>query len=160
MDGHRRVWLGSIEITELVRRELEEEISSIAAMEARKMLAEIRPEELPAPGVSSLPRGEVSRPRRFWFKVNAELIIYGATEPDASVTIADRPIKLRPDGTFSFRFSLPDGRYQLPAVATSGDGVEAREARLEFGRSTEFRGQVEAHPQPAELRPPRPENVQ
>ena len=156
MDSHRRVWLGSIEITELVRRQLEEEI---AAIEARKMLGEIRPEEVPGLGISSPAGGEVPRPRKFWFKVNAELIVYGATEPDAKVTIADRAIKLRPDGTFSFRFSLPDGRYQLPAVAVSGDGVEGREARLEFSRSTEYRGQVETHSQNGELRPPLPEHV-
>ena len=160
LDSHRRVWLGSIEITELVRRQLEEEIASIAAIEARKMLGEVRPEEVPGLGISSPAGGEIARPRKFWFKVNAELIVYGATEPDAKVTVAERAIKLRPDGTFSFRFSLPDGRYQLPAVATSGDGVEAREARLEFSRSTDYRGQVEPHPQNGELRPPRPENVQ
>ena len=91
--------------------------------------------------------------------MNAELIVYGATEPDAKVTVAERPIKLRPDGTFSFRFSLPDGRYQLPALAVSGDGEEAREARLEFARCTEYHGPVEAHPQDAALRPPNPENI-
>jgi hypothetical protein len=98
--------------------------------------------------------------RKFWFKVNAELIVYGATEPNARVTVADRQIKLRPDGTFSFRFSLPDGRYQLPAVAVSSDGEEAREARLEFARSTEYQGPVEAHPQDAALQPPRGEHIQ
>ena len=74
------------------------------------------------------------RRRGFWFNVNAELIIYGATEPDAKVTIGDRQIKLRPDGTFSFRFALPDGEYPLPAAAHSADGEETREAQLEFSR--------------------------
>ena len=32
----------------------------------------------------------------------------GATEPDAAVTIGGRKIQLRKDGTFSFRFALPD----------------------------------------------------
>jgi len=46
--------------------------------------------------------------------VNAELIIYGATEPDAQVTIGGRANQAAPDGSFSFRFSLPDGDYELP----------------------------------------------
>ena len=84
----------------------------------------------------SSPFGGAERQRGFWFNVNAELIIYGATEPDATVTIGDRKIKLRPDGTFSFRFALPDGEYPLPAAAHSADGEETREARLEFSRNT------------------------
>jgi hypothetical protein len=87
------------------------------------------------------------------------LIVYGATEPDARVTIADRLVKLRPDGTFSFRFALPDGRYDLPAQAASADGHEVREALLEFSRSTEYHGHVEPHPQDERLRTPRAENI-
>lgn len=162
IDELRRVFLGSIEITELVRRQLEvEELASIAAQENRGVPVALRIEKIPGVGISSPLGGEMKvRGRKFWFKVNAELIVYGATEPDARVTVADRQIQLRPDGTFSFRFSLPDGRYQLPAVAVSGDGEEAREARLEFARSTEYQGPVEAHPQDATLRPPRGEHVQ
>ena len=160
IDSFRRVWLGSMEITELVRRQLEEEVASIAAAEARRAEPrEGRGAKVPELHISSPAGGEFPGARKFWFKVNAELIIYGATDPDAKVTIADRPIKLRPDGTFSFRFSLPDGRYQLPAVAVSSDGAEAREARMEFSRSTDYRGRVEPHPQGANLRPPRAEHL-
>lgn len=156
IDSFRRVWLGSMEITELVRLRLQEEIASIAAAEAKRAIrgeaVAARPSEM---NVSSPLGGDFKKPSRFWFKINAELIIYGATEPDASVTIADRPVKLRPDGTFSFRFSLPDGRYQLPAMAISSNREDGREARLEFSRSTEYRGHVEAHPQHSALRPPK-----
>lgn len=160
MDDRRRVFIGSLEITELVRRQLEEEeLSSIAAQEGEGMPPEEgarRIPPLPGAGISSFAGGEApkARARKFWFKVNAEMIIYGATEADATVTVADRTIKLRPDGTFSFRFSLPDGRYQLPALAVSSDGEETREARMEFVRSTEYHGSVEAHPQDLALRPP------
>ena len=160
VDSFRRVWLGSMEITELVRLQLQEEMASIAAAEAKRA---IRGEKIPAGpfelNIGSPTGGEFRKPGKFWFKINAELIIYGATEPDATVTIADREIKLRPDGTFSFRFSLPDGRYQLPAVAISSDGEEGREARLEFSRSTDYRGHVEPHAQDPALRAPRGENV-
>jgi hypothetical protein len=160
IDAYRRVWMGSIEITELVRRQLEEEIASIAATELARQAAEAAGPGAGLVNISSPLGGEMpGRERKFWFKVNAELIIYGATEPDAKVTVAERPVKLRPDGTFSFRFALPDGRYGLPAVAASADGVEAREAILEFSRTTDYRGRVEAHPQDPGLRSPRPENL-
>jgi uncharacterized protein len=149
MDQVRRIWVGSLEITELVRRQLQQEISSISAAQFG----------LPSSwsgGVASFssPFGGVPRQRGFWFNVNAELIIYGATEPDATVTIGDRKIKLRPDGSFSFRFALPDGAYSLPAAAHSADGEETREARLKFSRSTAYVGEVGAHPQDKRLQPP------
>jgi hypothetical protein len=94
----------------------------------------------------------------FWLKVNAELVIYGATKPDAWVTIGGRPIRLRPDGTFSYRFTLPDGTYELPVVAVSMPG-ELREAKLHFQRSTRCEGEVGEQPQDPALRTPRPEHV-
>lgn len=95
--------------------------------------------------------------RGFWFNINAELIVYGATEPDATVILEGRPIRLRPDGSFTLRFALPDGDYALPAEAVSADGVEARAARLAFARRTTYRGSVEPHPtDPALSAPPSP----
>jgi hypothetical protein len=79
--------------------------------------------------------------------VNAELIVYGATEPDARVTIGGRVIRLRPDGSFSYRFALPDGNYEMPIVAVSADQTDGRAAELKFSRSTEVRGDVGEHPQ-------------
>lgn len=81
-------------------------------------------------GVSSLGfspvRKEEKRPRKFWLVVNTELIVYGATESDAKVTVAGRAVTLRPDGTFSLRFSLPDGKQVIPVRAASCDGVDER----------------------------------
>ena len=62
----------------------------------------------------------------FWLRVGTELILYGATEPDADVTVMGKKIDLRADGTFSFRYALPNGHYELPVVATSADGDETR----------------------------------
>jgi hypothetical protein len=145
MDQVRRIWVGSLEITELVRRQLEQQVSSISAVPTS-----------PVGGLASVssPFGGLPGQRGFWFNVNAELIIYGATEPDAKVTIGDRQIKLRPDGSFSFRFALPDGEYSLPAAAQSADGVETRQARLKFSRRTAYQGEVGAHPQDKRLQPP------
>lgn len=146
IDKMRRVWIGSLEITELVRRQLQGESSSWSGALV----------SMPSSfGASwSSPMGGMEKRRGFWFNVNAELIIYGATEPDATVTIGERKIKLRPDGTFSFRFALPDGNYALPAVATSSDQEESREAALKFSRDTKYRGEVGAHPQDKKLKAP------
>lgn len=114
------------------------------------------------PGAEALFSGAAVPPpaaggRGFWFNINAELIVYGATEPDATVIIEGRPIRLRPDGSFTLRFALPDGDYSLRAEAVSADGVEARAARLAFARRTTYRGSVEPHPtDPALSAPPSP----
>ncbi len=92
--------------------------------------------------------------RGFWFQVNAELIVYGRTERDARVTIAGRPVVLREDGSFSFRFILPDGDYPLPVVAVSAAGDDGRRADLRFLRETVQSGEVGTHPQDPGLRPP------
>lgn len=161
MDSIRRVWIGSIEITELIRRKWQQEIFSAASAEFSKpwsgQLFEV-PSSIGLSSVSS-PFGGQERPRKFWFNVNAELIVYGATEPDATVRIGDRQIKLRPDGSFSYRFALPDGKYDLPATATSSDGTDQRAAALTFSRKTDFRGDVQHHPQDPALRVPSPDSV-
>ena len=106
----------------------------------------------PSSHVSSFFGGET--PKDFWFHINAELIVYGATEPSATVTFAGKPIALRPDGSFRFRFALPDGTYELPATAVSADGTDGRAAELKFSRATEIRGHVAAAPVDPALKAP------
>lgn len=159
LDAERRVWMGSLEITELIRRQLAQEMWSAAAELGRPELWSGAVWSGEVASISS-PFGRVERGRGFWFNVNAELVIYGATEPDAQVTIGGRLIRLRPDGTFSYRFALPDGQYELPAVARSADGQEARAAKLAFSRHTEYQGEVGAHPQEPTLKPPSPQHLE
>jgi hypothetical protein len=61
----------------------------------------------------------------FWFVLGTELIVYGATDPGATVTCQGRPVPLRPDGTFTLRFALPDGAQEIACRATSADRLEA-----------------------------------
>jgi hypothetical protein len=77
-------------------------------------------------GVSSSPVRKAIKERSFWMKVDCELIVYGATEPDAKVTVQGQPINLRPDGTFTLRYYLPDSRQVIPVKATSADKLEER----------------------------------
>lgn len=83
-------------------------------------------------GANGLP----SRSRHFAFELDAELIVFGTTEPDAHVTLQGDPVKVRPDGTFTVRFSLPNCRQVIPAVASSADGVEQRTVVLAIERNT------------------------
>jgi uncharacterized protein len=153
LDGVRRAWVGSLEITELLRRGLLRQRGSVEVISSAGVGA-IGRQVPPAPGSVSSPYGVPPSPKGFWFNVNAELILYGATEPDATVTLGGRVIRLRPDGTFSFRFALPDGDYELPAVAVSADGTDRRQAALEFSRSTVYEGDVGVHPQDPGLKKP------
>ncbi|MBN2024246.1 MAG: DUF4912 domain-containing protein [Pirellulales bacterium] len=72
----------------------------------------------------------------FAFEVDAEVVVFGATEPGAHVTLRGTPIRLKEDGTFSVRFSLPNRRQVLPLVASSVDGVEQRTVVLAVERNT------------------------
>lgn len=104
--------------------------------------------------ISSPPGGGEQVSREFWFNVNAELVIYGATEPDAKVTVGGRSVPLQADGSFSLRYSLPDGQYELPVVAVSADETDGRAAELTFARATQLLGNVGVHPQDPALSPP------
>lgn len=79
------------------------------------------------------------RSRRFWLIADAELIVYGATEPDATVTIAGRPVQLNPDGTFRFQMSFQDGLIDFPIMAVAADGEQTRSVHLRFMRETPSR---------------------
>jgi uncharacterized protein len=76
------------------------------------------------------------RSRGFHFELDAELLVFGSTLPDAQVTIDGRPVKLRSDGSFAERLPLPDRRQVLPATACSRDGVEQQTIVLAVERNT------------------------
>jgi hypothetical protein len=74
--------------------------------------------------------------RKFFFEIKAELTIYGRTEAGSKVTLQGEPMVLDNQGRFAMRYSLPDGRQIIPAVATSGDGIEERTIVLAIERNT------------------------
>jgi hypothetical protein len=111
---------------------------SMSSLELKQLFEERLRRPLGSQSISSFGSGALlpGRERKFWFQLDAELIVYGATEPDARVTLQGEPVKLRSDGTFTMRFSLPDGRQIVPAVATSADGLEERTIVLGVERNT------------------------
>jgi len=154
IDQSRRIWMGSLEITELIRRRLSQDVTSPTTAFGNSSFGLTSPTSPFGGGGSG-----AEQAKGFWFNVNAELIIYGATEPNAKVTLGGHEIKLRSDGTFSYRFALPGGKYDLPAVAVSASGDDARAADLKFVRDTQYLGDVGATPQDPSLKTPLPENV-
>ena len=88
-----------------------------------------------ASGRSESGRG-MAQPRSFWLVADAELIVYGATDPSASLFIGDAPVPLSSDGTFRVQVPFRDGQQVYPIRAVAADGEQERSIRLEFQRST------------------------
>ena len=66
----------------------------------------------------------------FWLWVETELILYGATEPDAQVTLMGKPLQLNPDGTFRVHFPFPNGtELHMDVRAVDKTGEMERTAR-------------------------------
>jgi hypothetical protein len=86
-------------------------------------------------GTGATPPGSV---KKFFFDIDAKLIVYGRTDPTAHLTLGNDPIDLSANGTFMMEFSLPDSRQIIPAVATSADGVEERTIVLAVERNTKY----------------------
>ncbi len=95
-------------------------------------------------GVTGLDSG--LPPEECGFRVNAEVVLFGSTRPGSRVTIFGRPVELRPDGSFTFRCALPDGRFEVPIQAVCPQGDEVRKAILTLARQTTVQGGVGAHP--------------
>ena len=76
------------------------------------------------------------RSRSFWLVADAELIVYGATDPSASLTIGDQVVPLDQDGGFRVHVPFPDGGQTYPIRAVAVDGEQERSITLDFQRQT------------------------
>jgi hypothetical protein len=130
----RRTRMGSFDMVDILRRKLVESTSTSSGQ---------WPTSMSSPFGASFG----ARERGFFMNLNAELIIYGGTDPKARVRIDGEDITLTPDGTFSYHFNFKDGKYHIPIDATSPDGVEIRSALLSFLRLTATTDGVDATPQ-------------
>jgi hypothetical protein len=80
--------------------------------------------------------GVGARQRSFWLVADAELIVYGATDPSARLTIGGEEVPLSADGTFRIQVPFRDGQQLYPIEAVAADGEQRRSITLEFRRST------------------------
>lgn len=85
-----------------------------------------------------IPGRDVGKKKDFWLWVETEIILYGATEPDAKVTLNGKHLQLNADGTFRLQFPFPDGtHHDFHVKAIDRDGDQSREARPAARRWTE-----------------------
>ena len=91
----------------------------------------------------SVADASVLRQGSLHFDVDAELIVFGKTVPNANVSVAGRPVKLRDDGSFTVRMELPDKRQVLPVTAESRDGIQQRTTVIAVERNTKVMEPVE-----------------
>lgn len=72
----------------------------------------------------------------FQLEVDAEMVVYGVTQPGSYVTLQGEPVKVQPDGTFRVRVDLPNKRQVLPIIASTADGIERQTVVLAVERNT------------------------
>jgi hypothetical protein len=89
--------------------------------------------------------GVRARQRSFWLVADAELIVYGATEPSATLKIGEEVVPLSADGTFRVQVPFRDGQQLYPIEAIAIDGEQKRNIVLRFERTT-----PEDHTNPAD----------
>jgi hypothetical protein len=80
--------------------------------------------------------GLMARPRSFWLVADAELVVYGATDPAATLRIGEEIVPLAADGTFRLQVPFRDGQQVYPITAVAADGEQRRSITLEFSRRT------------------------
>jgi hypothetical protein len=80
--------------------------------------------------------GLMARQRSFWLVADAELIVYGATDPAATLRIGEEIVPLAADGTFRLQVPFRDGQQVYPITAVAADGEQRRSITLEFSRRT------------------------
>jgi len=92
---------------------------------------------LSSPGFFCPERAPASQ--RFDLAVQTELVLHGSTQPKAAVSIQGEPVRVKPDGTFAVRMSLPEGSQVVPVKATSPSGREVRQVTVSIRRGTSRR---------------------
>ena len=85
----------------------------------------------------SLGRSEIthilSSPHQdFWFEADAELIIHGATEPGATVTVGDHSIKVKPNGTFHLRIPFTQEVMEYLMTSSAINSSKSKTIGMKF----------------------------
>ena len=109
-----------------------------ASLELQEMLEERLRRRLGRPsetrfGNGASPRGEKDT---FRLAIDAELVVYGAVDPNAHVTVQGEPVVVQQDGAFAVKVAFPDRRQVIPIVASSSDGLEQKTVILGVERNT------------------------
>ncbi len=80
--------------------------------------------------------GVIPSENSFWLIADAELIVYGATDPSAKLTIGGEAVPLASDGTFRLQVPFRDGIQNYPIKAIDSEGKHERNITMNFERVT------------------------
>lgn len=136
ISGVNKIGMSSFDIAKLMRERWEEIVSiSLPSSHTNAPTSSsstvFQPRNIQQPNFK-----EQRETKSFWLKADTEIIISGATEPDASLTLKGQPVKLSADGTFSLRFYLPNGDDKYTIQATSADGSMTKTITFEVKKDT------------------------
>ena len=74
--------------------------------------------------------------KSFWLVADSELIVYGATDPSATLSIGGEKIPLAADGTFRLQVPFRDGSQNYVVKAVDSSGTQERNITMKFDRKT------------------------
>ncbi len=80
--------------------------------------------------------GVQEREKSFWLVADAELIVYGSTDPSAKLTIGGEEVPLASDGTFRLQVPFRDGSQNYLIEAHDSSGDQKRNVKMQFERLT------------------------
>ena len=135
ISGVNQIGMSSFDIARLMR-ERWEEIVSISLPSSHSNISSSSSSSVPFFAQSKEEQQSSKKDKNFWLRADTEIIINGATEPDATLTLKGYPIKLSADGSFSVRFYLPNGEDNYTIEAVSGDGTMKKSITFEIGKKT------------------------
>ena len=78
----------------------------------------------------------VVKNRSFWLVADAELIVYGATDPSAKLTIGGEDVPLAADGTFKIQVPFRDGTQKYDIKAVDVSDAQEKSISMKFNRTT------------------------
>ncbi len=122
--------------------ETREEFRQVGSVELQKArLGQKRIDSnISSPGVGSFGSAQIQKPsqeRSFSYWLNMELILYGGADLGSTIKLSGKNLDLRPDGTFTVRFGLPEGELKLPVTFISPDQAEVHTVTPNVIRRTE-----------------------
>ncbi|MDD2523869.1 MAG: DUF4912 domain-containing protein [Endomicrobiia bacterium] len=132
ISGVNQIGMSSFDIAKLMR-ERWEEIVSISLPSSHTMTSSFKTHPKHQERIYSHNKDSF---KSFWLKADTEIIVYGATEPDAQLTLDGQKVKLSADGSFSLRFYLPNGDQNYSIEATSNDGTMKKSITFEIKKNT------------------------
>ncbi len=133
ISGVNKIGMSSFDIAKLMRERWEEIVSiSLPSSHSHAGSSSFKTH----PSYEQTEQVSQDKSKSFWLRADTEIVINGATEPDATLTLKGMPVKLSADGSFSVRFYLPNGEDKYTIEAVSADGTMKKSITFEVKKDT------------------------